>query len=47
MIVEEKGSQVLGFVFLKDIFEEMIKSEINDNDVHFDSSAKVFGKPNT
>ena len=47
MIVEDKSGSVLGFVFLKDIFEEMIKTEIHDTDMHFDSMAKVFGKPNT
>ena len=38
MIVHKKDSSILGFVFLKDIFEEIIKAEIEDKDVHYDST---------
>lgn len=43
MIVPE--NKMIGFIFIKDIFEEMIKQEINDQDAHFDSVNKIFGKP--
>lgn len=35
MVVNE--SQILGFVFQKDIFQEMIKTQLHDQDLHFDS----------
>jgi len=39
MLVENNtNSHALGFVFLKDIFEEIIKAEIEDQDVHIDST---------
>ena len=38
MKVNEKDmSSILGLVFLKDIFEELIKREIDDEDLHYDS----------
>ena len=40
MIVKKKNSKTIGFVFLKDIFEEIIKTEIHDQDIHFDSKAQ-------
>ena len=48
MKVGEKDlSGILGLVFLKDIFEELIKREIDDEDLHYDSRAQHFGRPNT
>ena len=38
MLVDNNRTQILGFVFLKDIFEEIIKAEIEDQDYHFDST---------
>lgn len=42
---QKKG--IIGFIFLKDIFEEMIKSQIHDKDLHYDSVNKMYGKPQT
>ena len=40
MKVGEKDlSGIIGLVFLKDIFEELIKREIDDEDLHYDSKA--------
>ena len=36
---EMNMENILGFVFIKDIFEEMYKKEIDDEDVHFKSEA--------
>ncbi len=36
-IKNDGDKNILGFVFLKDIFEEMIKCEIHDNDIHYHS----------
>lgn len=40
MIVKKNNPLTIGFVFLKDIFEEIIKTEMNDQDIHFDSKAQ-------
>ena len=36
---EISQNKIIGFVFLKDIFEEMIQKEILDQDYHYDSTA--------
>lgn len=43
MLVDTNGHGILGFVFLKDIFEEIIKAEIEDQDVHMDSTLQTVG----
>lgn len=43
MLVENGANSIMGFVFLKDIFEEIIKAEIEDQDVHVDSTLQVGG----
>ena len=43
MLVDNNSHGILGFVFLKDIFEEIIKAEIEDLDVHMDSTMQQVG----
>lgn len=45
MLVESNSHSILGFVFLKDIFEEVLKAEVEDQDVHLDSVAQYAGPP--
>lgn len=32
---------ILGFLYQKDIFEEMIKADLNDNEMHLDSEKLI------
>lgn len=43
MLVDNNSHGIIGFVFLKDIFEEIIKAEIEDQDVHIDSTVQPIG----
>lgn len=43
MLVESNSNGILGFVFLNDIFEEIIKAEIEDQDIHIDSTIQPVG----
>lgn len=43
MLIENTSQKCLGFVFLKDIFEEIVKAEIEDQDVHIDSTIQQAG----
>ena len=39
--VDGAECKIQGFLYQKDIFEEMIKADLNDNDPHLDSELKL------
>lgn len=39
--------ELKGFLFLKNIFEEIIQDELYDNDLHYDQERKSFGRSQT
>ena len=39
--IEGGDFKILGFLYQKDIFEEMIKADLNDNDPHLNSETLI------